>query len=118
VAAVSTVATHRQRRSALQRADEVRFAHRDIVRRLREGGTLVAGASVAANMLERPSEHVLRMRVGRFLDACPYLGHRRVRKLVIAAGTSERTKIGELSERQRRLLADMLRQKVETRAAA
>jgi hypothetical protein len=36
---------------------------------------------------------------------------------VIAAGTSERTKVGELTERQRRVLVGLLRDKVEAVAA-
>jgi hypothetical protein len=104
------------RRRNLQRAQEVRFAQADIKRRVRAPGTLRSGAAVAANMLERPSEHLLRMKVGAFLDACPYLGRARVRKLVIAAGSSERTKVGELTERQRRVIVGLLRAKVEVPA--
>lgn len=113
-----------QRMDALAEANRIRLAsaeHRRQLRRL----SFVDGLNRAAEMLEDPDEGVARMQVGHLLRSIHRVGRKKVPRLLRQAdlnpaALNRRVGPGEirhaqpqLTQRQRLLLADVLRQLAE-----
>ncbi len=88
-----------QRMRALERANEVRLARARLKRQIASGQI-----SAAYVLIEAPSE-VENWSVGELLMSQRRWGTTRVRKLLAGQHISEKRPIGDLTERQRRLLA-------------
>jgi hypothetical protein len=88
-----------QRMRALERANEVRLARARLKRQI--GGGQVSASFV---LLELPWE-AANWSVGELLMSQRRWGTTRVRKLLVGLHISEKRPIGELTERQRRVLA-------------
>lgn len=91
--------TEPQRLRALERANEVRLARAELKRRIAEGG-IAAGQVILSCPPEARS-----WPVGDLLKSQRHWGISRCRKFLSRAQISEIKPIGQLTDRQRRLLA-------------
>jgi hypothetical protein len=91
-----------QHLQALQRANEVRLARADLKRRVADGEQTVADV-----VLESPWE-AKSMTVADLLMSQRRWGRTRCRRFLAQAGLSETKRIGSLTDRQRRVVADQL----------
>lgn len=119
--------TQAQHMSALERANEIRSAHAELLEQIRvRPRTSPAvppsrrrgeGARRAAYVLERGRGPCERLRVDRLLEAVPRLGPNGTARFLRAAGVTLADKrIGELTDRQRSQLAEALRAWAEPEA--
>jgi hypothetical protein len=99
---IATMTPEPQRMRALERANEVRLARAQLKRRIADGR--MAAAQV---ILELPSE-AKNWSVGELLVSQRRWGSIRARKLLVGLQISEKRAIGELTERQRGVLAALL----------
>jgi hypothetical protein len=105
------MATIEQRMAALAIANVVRTTNSQTWHDIRARGR-EAGRERAAELLEdlEPGEPLAAMPVRRLLLAIPRFGESRMRRCLANAGVhSGDRRVGQLSERQRQMLADMLR---------
>lgn len=103
--------TMEQRMGALEVANLVRISMCERKREI-HGVSTVEGLRWIASMLEDGDPVVGPMPVGKLLFAVRHVGRERVRKWLTAAGVrSEDRKVRELSERQRVVLAGVLRER-------
>jgi len=93
---------------ALERAKEIRRARSELKRLIRAGRL-----SAIEVILDCPAE-ACRWPVAELLASQRNWGDARSRKFLSRNGISEAKGVGELTERQRRLLAEELRRSVET----
>ena len=93
----------KQRREALERANEVR------TRRAKLKKDLKAGRESIDNLLTEPPEYIKSMKVSDMLLAVPKYGRVKVNKVLTQCKISSSKTIGGLSERQRDELVRMLR---------
>jgi hypothetical protein len=98
----ATMTTGPQRMQALERANAVRLKRAELKRRIGHGQT-----SAADVILDLPWE-ARSWPVGELLTSQRRWGHIRAHKLLAALHISETRQIGELTERQRRVLAGHL----------
>ena len=91
-----------QRMRALERANEVRFARAELKRRIAEGHVS------AARVILVPPFEAHNWAVGDLLTSQKRWGTTRCRKFLQRHSISETKALGDLTERQRRLLADAL----------
>jgi hypothetical protein len=91
-----------QRLRALERANEIRLARAELKRRIAEGEV-----SAAQIILECPGE-AARWTLGELLMSQRSWGNARCRKFLESNSISEIKHIGDLTERQRRVLARQL----------
>ena len=96
-------APHAQRLRALKGANRVRVARADLKRRLR------SGEAAAAEAILRCSRDTDTMTVGELLRGQPGWGPRRSTVMLRSVSMSERKTLGSLTERQRVMLAAVLR---------
>lgn len=119
--------TQAQHMSALERANEIRSAHAELIEQIRvrpqtspavpPSRRRCEGARRAAYVIERGRGPCERLRVDRLLEAVPWLGPGGTDRFLRAAGVTIADKrIGELSDRQRTLLAEALRTWAEPQA--
>lgn len=87
---------------ALAVANEVRFARAELKREIFRGETSVA------EVLADPPTYLARMPIGELLRAQSLWGPTRSRKLLRRAEIRETRRVGELTERQRDLIARLL----------
>jgi hypothetical protein len=99
---IATITTGAQRMSALEQANRVRLARAQLKRRIADGRT-----SAAQVVVELPSE-AKNWSVGELLISQRRWGSIRARKLLVGLHISEKRAIGDLTERQRRVLAALL----------
>jgi hypothetical protein len=99
----SEATTTPQRLRALERANRVRVARAEIKRRLRAGELEVAEAIL------RCSRDTDTMTVAELLVSQPGWGPNRSERMLRSVSLSERKTLGSLTERQRIMLAAMLR---------
>jgi hypothetical protein len=92
-----------QRLRALKGANHIRVARADLKRRLRSGET------AAAETILRCSRDTDTMTVGELLRSQPGWGPRRSTVMLRGVSMSERKTLGSLTERQRVMLAAVLR---------
>jgi len=90
---------------ALERANRVRLARADLKRRI---GT---GQAAVAEVVASPSWQVESMTISELLMSQRRWGRARCRRLLLSLGIPENKQIGTLTERQRRALAELLRDK-------
>ena len=98
----ATMTAEPQRLRALERANEVRLARAELKRRIAEGETS------AAEVILTPPEEATSWTVGDLLMSQRRWGNTRCRKFLALNQISEMKKIGALTERQRRMLAEQL----------
>lgn len=91
-----------QHMQALETANRVRSERRDLK------AVIAAGGRTAATVILVPPECALSMSVFDVLKAQHQWGTSRARKLLRVVGVSERRTLGELTQRQRDVLADLL----------
>ncbi len=91
-----------QRMRALKRANKVRLARADLKRRIAEGHVS------AARVILVPPLEARSWAVGELLASQKRWGSTRCRKFLQRHSISETKALGDLTERQRRLLADEL----------
>ncbi len=96
-----------QRLRALERANEIRLARADLKRRIAEGHV-----SAAQIILECPGE-AEKWTVGELLMSQRRWGTARCRKFLEHNSISEIKHIGDLTERQRRVLARQLHDRLQ-----
>lgn len=89
-----------QHMDALRRANEVRLARADLKRRLKRGKL------DAADLLLDPPDYIDAMRIADLLAAQPRWGTIRVRRFCQRVPVSETRPIGDLTYRQRRVIAE------------
>jgi hypothetical protein len=99
---IATMTTEPQRMRALEQANRVRLARAQLKRRIANGHM-----SAAEVILELPSE-AKNWSVGELLMSQRRWGSIRARKLLIGLHISEKRAVGELTERQRGVLAALL----------
>lgn len=90
--------------AALARANEIRIARAELKRKV------AAGQLSAAEVIERCPPEARSMGLGDLLVSQRRWGQIRTRRLLVQVGLSERKTVGSLTDRQRRLLAELLRQ--------
>jgi hypothetical protein len=98
----ATMTAGPQRLRALERANEVRLARADLKRRIAEG------EESAASVILQPPEAASSWLVADLLMSQRRWGSRRCQKFLASCQISETKPIGELTERQRRVLAAQL----------
>ena len=91
-----------QRLQALERANRIRLARRELKRRIAEGE-----CSVAEVVLDPPVE-AISWAIGELLMSQRRWGSTRCRKFLAAHHITETKSLGALTDRQRRLIADAL----------
>ena len=91
-----------QNMQALERANKVRLARASLKQ------DIFDGVIEAADVIADPPEHAGTMTVFAVLDAQNRWGEKRVRKLLRVAQVYESKTLGSLTERQRRVLVDLL----------
>ena len=96
---------------ALERANAIRLARADLKHRI-----ALEEVSVADVILECPPE-AQSMAIADLLMSQPRWGHTRCRKLLAQIPMSEKKTIGAVTERQRRLLAELLTNKTPSAGA-
>jgi hypothetical protein len=99
---IATITPEPQRMRALERANEIRLARARLKREIAHGHI-----SAAYVILELPSE-ARNWSVGELLMSQRRWGSTRARKLLVSLHISEKRRIGELTDRQRRVLAAQL----------
>ena len=92
-----------QQLQALERANRVRRARAELKRRV------AAQEVTVAEVIERAPWEAASMSIGDLLMSQRRWGTARCRRLLNAVGLSENKEIGTLTERQRRLLSEVLR---------
>jgi len=92
-----------ERRAALERANEIRFARAALKREIK------AGTASVADLVADPPAYLASMKVLDLMVAQPYMGPTRALPLLEAATVSPRKTVGGLSRRQREELAALLR---------
>ena len=90
----------RQRRTALVTANTARRDGKEAKRRIRD-----LGYREASRILIEEPELIAAMRVHAFLEAVPRMGDTKVRKLLVAQAIWPLRRVGDLTVRQRRVLA-------------
>jgi hypothetical protein len=98
-ATVSRESREAQRREALARANEVRIARAQIRRDLRAGRVYIE------QLLADPPECILGAPIDWLLDSAPRVGRIRTAQALRAVKAGPKRRVGELTERQRFLLA-------------
>lgn len=91
-----------QRMRALERANEIRLARADLKRRIADGGVS------AAEVILAPPREARTWALGDLLMSQRRWGDTRCRKFLSPFQITETKAVGQLTERQRRLLADRL----------
>lgn len=99
----ATITPDPQRMQALERANAVRLKRAELKRRIADGNL-----SAAEIILDLPWE-ARNWPVGQLLTSQRRWGSIRTRKLLTGLHISEKRPVGELTERQRRMLAGQLR---------
>lgn len=98
-----------QHLQALERANRVRFARSSLKAALAAHTPQAASLSAAADVVLDPPEFAATMRVGALLCACHRVGPYIAGKIMGRAGLGETVTLGRLTDRQRRELARVLR---------
>lgn len=112
--------THEQRMAALSLANERRMKIARVRRELAEADR-ASSWSRLAELLEHPTPAVAVMPVERLLRSARYLGPAKARRLRERAGVGATKRLRQTTERQRRMIAEMLRARLAVareRAAA
>lgn len=98
--------TREQRTDALQRANEVRARRAKMKQAMaRSPGNAIR---VACALLNNPPWWLTSMQIAPFLDTIPYLGPRRIGRIMLMQHLSPDRRISVLSDRQRRELVTEL----------
>jgi hypothetical protein len=99
----ATVSAASQQLQALERANQVRLARAELKRR-------VAGRDTsAATVIEECPWEAASMKISELLMSQRRWGTARCRRLLLSIGVPENKQIGTLTDRQRRVLAAVLR---------
>jgi hypothetical protein len=99
----ATVSAASQQLQALERANQVRLARAELKRR-------VAGRDTsAATVIEECPWEAASMKISELLMSQRRWGTARCRRLLLSIGVPENKEIGTLTDRQRRVLAAVLR---------
>ena len=101
---IATMTPEPQRMRALERANKVRLARAELKRRIAEGHVS------AARVILVPPFEAHNWAVGELLASQRRWGTTRCRKFLQSHRISEMKALGDLTQRQRRLLAEGLRQ--------
>jgi hypothetical protein len=96
-----------QRREALQKANDTRESRARLKRELKSGHTALDVAITA------PPEYAHNMQVGELLRAAKGFGRVRVSKLLVRCELAYSKRLGNMSQRQRVLLAEQVRAEQE-----
>lgn len=106
---MSTLAPVRtdQRMEALAEANRIRFARAQLKRDVKE-----TPARLVVELVD-PPDWLLSMRVLVFLRMLPYWGAVRVKKLLREFRVSESATVGGLTDRQRKVLAEVLLERIK-----
>ena len=96
----------KQRRRALQRANEIRSRRAELKRRMK------AGTQPVVPLIVDPPDYLATAKVWDVLIAVPKWGRVKVNRLLMVHRISPSKTVGGLSERQRRALASALGGKV------
>jgi hypothetical protein len=97
-----------QHMAALDRANEIRIERARIKRALKEAGK-DGGRELAAELIIRNPKELATVRVIDLISWIPKFGQYRGETLVMRAGCSLRTRVGQLTDRQRDNLGHELR---------
>lgn len=103
MANAATVDAGSQQLRALERANRVRLARAELKRRV------AAREITAAGVIEECPWQAASMKISELLMSQRRWGTARCRRLLLSMGVPENKEIGTLTERQRRLLAAVLR---------
>lgn len=98
-----------QRRTALLKANEVRFARAKLKRELKER------RRNPLRVLQDPPDYAMNMKVEHFLMAVPRLGRSKVVVLLQRCQVSPTKTLGGLSDRQRCVLARGIKERIWTK---
>jgi len=96
-----------QRMEALAEANRIRFARAQLKRDVKE-----TPARLVVELVD-PPDWLLSMRVLDFLRMLPYWGAVRVKKLLREVRASETASVGGLTDRQRKVLAEVLLERIK-----
>lgn len=99
-----------QHLTALQRAHAVRLQHAAVKKEVKDTGCMSEGQRVAAGVLLDPPDLCASLPVADLLAAIPRYGDKTACRVLRSYRISEIKRLGDLTERQRLVLADALPQ--------
>jgi hypothetical protein len=104
------------RRANLRKADDIRIRQAALKRDINVGRLFADAILLGTSSLQDADlRAVERLTVYKLLDAMPYYGVTRTRKKLLALNIPENKRLQDMTEHQRRVLADSLRNRYNPR---